>query len=138
MGVFAERWVAPLAEALRALGSERAWVVHGSGLDEMTTTGETRYTLTSITFDGADRIAHLAIVSSNTIKQAPAGGGLSVTMEIHTASEGRMDVNVDRGIVLHTETESTIDGSSRVDGGQAAMPPMRMHGTTKMSADLTK
>ena len=41
VGVFAERWVAPLAEALRVLGSERAWVVHGSGLDEMTTTGET-------------------------------------------------------------------------------------------------
>jgi anthranilate phosphoribosyltransferase len=41
VGVFAERWVQPLAEALAALGSERAWVVHGGGLDEMTTTGET-------------------------------------------------------------------------------------------------
>jgi len=41
VGVYAERWVAPLAEALKALGSDRAWVVHGCGLDEMTTTGET-------------------------------------------------------------------------------------------------
>jgi anthranilate phosphoribosyltransferase len=42
VGVYAERWVERLAEALAALGSERAWVVHGQGLDEMTTTGETR------------------------------------------------------------------------------------------------
>lgn len=41
IGVYAERWVKPLAEALGVLGSERAWVVHGAGLDEMTTTGET-------------------------------------------------------------------------------------------------
>ncbi len=42
VGVFAEHWLDPLAEALRALGSETIWVVHGSdGLDEVTTTGPT-------------------------------------------------------------------------------------------------
>jgi anthranilate phosphoribosyltransferase len=38
-GVFSRTWIAPMAEVLRQLGSERAWVVHGAdGIDELTTT----------------------------------------------------------------------------------------------------
>jgi anthranilate phosphoribosyltransferase len=42
LGVFSREWLQPLAEVLRALGSQRVWLVHGSdGLDEITTTGAT-------------------------------------------------------------------------------------------------
>lgn len=41
VGVYSARWIEPLARVLGALGGERAWVVHGQGMDEMTTTGET-------------------------------------------------------------------------------------------------
>jgi anthranilate phosphoribosyltransferase len=41
VGVFAPEWVVPMAEVLGRLGAERAWVVHGSGLDELTTAGVT-------------------------------------------------------------------------------------------------
>lgn len=42
LGVFARQWVEPLAHVLKRLGSEAAWIVHGSdGLDEITTTGPT-------------------------------------------------------------------------------------------------
>jgi anthranilate phosphoribosyltransferase len=40
VGVYHPRWLMPVAEALRRLGSACAWVVHGSdGLDELTITG---------------------------------------------------------------------------------------------------
>lgn len=41
MGVYDPRLLEPLAEVLGRLGAERAWTVHGQGLDELTTTGPT-------------------------------------------------------------------------------------------------
>ena len=38
-GVFASGWTRPVAEALGRLGTERAWIVHGQGLDELTLAG---------------------------------------------------------------------------------------------------
>jgi len=40
-GVYDPAWLAPMAETLGALGTERAWLVHGQGLDELTLAGET-------------------------------------------------------------------------------------------------
>jgi anthranilate phosphoribosyltransferase len=42
VGVFSPQWVEPIAHVLRELGTETAWVVHGDGLDEMTTAGKTQ------------------------------------------------------------------------------------------------
>jgi len=43
VGVFDGRWVEPIARALAELGTEKAWVVHGTdGLDEITVTAETQ------------------------------------------------------------------------------------------------
>jgi len=40
VGVFSRQWVEPVAQVLKLLGSESAWVAHGSdGLDEITTSG---------------------------------------------------------------------------------------------------
>jgi anthranilate phosphoribosyltransferase len=42
IGVYSRQWLKPMADALRSLGTEHAWLVHGSdGLDEITTTGPT-------------------------------------------------------------------------------------------------
>jgi anthranilate phosphoribosyltransferase len=67
LGVYAREWLEPMAEVLDALGTERAWVVHGSdGLDEMTTTGETHIAsldkgeVQLLDFDAVPRKAALA------------------------------------------------------------------------------
>jgi anthranilate phosphoribosyltransferase len=66
MGVYAERWVKPMAEVLGRLGAEHAWVVHGTdGLDELTTTGPS---LVAEWKDGAVR----------TFTVTPADAGLKV------------------------------------------------------------
>jgi len=67
LGVYAREWIEPMAEVLAVLGTEKAWVVHGSdGLDEMTTTGEThiaslnRGQIQLLDFDAVPRRATLA------------------------------------------------------------------------------
>ena len=40
LGVYDRKWLEPMAEALKSLGSTHAWIVHGAdGMDELTTTG---------------------------------------------------------------------------------------------------
>lgn len=66
LGVFSSEWVNPLAETLKALGSQRAWVVHGSdGLDELTVTG-------------ASQVADLKDGTVSTFEVTPEDAGLSM------------------------------------------------------------
>ncbi|MCC0019532.1 MAG: anthranilate phosphoribosyltransferase [Nitratireductor sp.] len=41
LGVFSPKWSVEIARVLRELGSQKVWVVHGDGFDEMTITGTT-------------------------------------------------------------------------------------------------
>jgi anthranilate phosphoribosyltransferase len=67
VGVFSRHWCEPLAHVLANLGSERAWVVHGSdGLDEITSTGPTA-------------VAALDKGTVTTFEVSPADVGLSPT-----------------------------------------------------------
>jgi anthranilate phosphoribosyltransferase len=66
VGVFADKWLEPLAHVLHTLGTERAWVVHGAdGLDELTVTGP----------------SHIAELNHGQVRRfaiSPADAGLSI------------------------------------------------------------
>ena len=76
LGVFAPQWLVPIAETLKDLGSEVVWVVHGDGMDEMTTTGTTHVTAlehgTIRSFTIEPEQFGLARVDKNAIKGADA------------------------------------------------------------------
>jgi anthranilate phosphoribosyltransferase len=64
IGVFSPDWVEPLAQVLKGLGHEHAWVLHGAGgLDELSTTG------TSL-------VAELKDGAVNTFEVTPQDAGL--------------------------------------------------------------
>ena len=52
-GAFAPEWLRPMAETLQRLGTERAWLVHGQGLDELTLAGESQ--VVALEADGSIR-----------------------------------------------------------------------------------
>jgi anthranilate phosphoribosyltransferase len=77
VGVFSRQWVLPLAQVLKNLGSEHAWVVHGSdGLDEITLTGPSFVAAlengTIRTFEVVPEEAGLARVGGAALKGADA------------------------------------------------------------------
>jgi anthranilate phosphoribosyltransferase len=76
-GVFSKDWVEPMAEVLRNLGCEAAWVVHGAdGLDELTTTGPSHVAALKdgaiTTFDVSPEDAGLPIAKAQDLKGGDA------------------------------------------------------------------
>jgi hypothetical protein len=106
----------------------------------MTTTGETKYTLSSITFDGADRIAHLTTKKTLAMSTGSPGNGASeFKLEQRITGDGTMDVNIDRGLTIHTAERINIDGTSRIAARSGSTErSMRMHGTMTLNTDLVK
>jgi anthranilate phosphoribosyltransferase len=93
VGVYDRRWVVPLAQVLGRLGSERAWVVHGSdGLDELTVTGDSAVAEWRagkvIEFEIDPRRAGLSLWPSAALKGGDAGDNAAALRRILDGEAG--------------------------------------------------
>ncbi len=132
LGVFSPRWLNPIAEVLRDLGSESIWVVHGDGMDEITTTGVTHVTALE---DGKIRSFDLTPkdfgVEPATINDLKGGDGIANAKALRDVLSGHKNAyrdvslcNAAAALVVAGKAETLSEGmriaSQSLDEGKAA------------------
>ncbi|KZM48060.1 anthranilate phosphoribosyltransferase [Labrenzia sp. OB1] len=133
VGVFDRKWVEPIARSLLDLGSEKAWVVHGSdGMDEITTTGPT---FVSALEDGAVRSfeispeqAGLPLARLEDLKGGlPAENATALRGVLAGAESAYRDIvlfNAAASLMVADKADNLKDGvdmaASAIDNGSAA------------------
>ncbi|MBI3435515.1 MAG: anthranilate phosphoribosyltransferase [Proteobacteria bacterium] len=121
VGVFARQWVEPLAHVLKNLGSERAYVVHGSdGLDEITTVGPTH---AAVLENGVVRVMDIAPEEFGFKRSTPEAlrGGDAATnaAALRAVLQGQKTPLRDVAIL---NAAAALDVAGRADGIAGALP----------------
>lgn len=131
LGVFDKDWVEPLAHVLRDLGSQTVWVVHGDGLDEMTTTGTTHIAAlengTIRTFDLTPEEVGLTRVGIEQLKGGDAQHNADALMTVLKGDKNPYReivlLNAGAALVIGGEAEDIRDGIAKagaaIDNGAA-------------------
>ncbi|MEQ1713484.1 MAG: anthranilate phosphoribosyltransferase [Hyphomicrobium sp.] len=133
LGVFAQHWVEPIAHVLKRLGSEHAWVVHGSdGLDELTTTGPTRVAELKdgaiAVFEVTPEMAGLPRATLAELKGGDAQVNAAAIRDVLAGKPGAFRdivlLNAAAALVVGAKSGSLLDGVERaaraIDSGAAA------------------
>ncbi|WP_394689428.1 anthranilate phosphoribosyltransferase [Hoeflea sp.] len=131
LGVFSPVWLEPIAEVLKDLGSETVWVVHGDGLDEMTTTGATQVVALENgairKFETTPEELDLKRVDLSALK---GGDGIHNAKALRKVLEGEIDayrdialLNAAGALVVAGQAETLQDGLTQaaqaIDSGAA-------------------
>ncbi|MGH6954131.1 MAG: anthranilate phosphoribosyltransferase [Alphaproteobacteria bacterium] len=108
VGVFDRKWVRPIAEVLGRLGSEAAWVVHGSdGLDELTLTSPSHVAALDggaiTTFDVSPEDAGLGRRAPAELKGGSAAENARALSDVLNAKPGAL-----RDFVLYNSAAALI------------------------------
>jgi hypothetical protein len=94
------------------------------------------FTLTSLNTVDGRRIAHLTTETSGSLSQPlPALAAGTVVMELQATGHGSMDVDLDRGIAIVSETVTTLEGVMKPPAGSGA-PAIHIHGTVTIGHTL--
>jgi anthranilate phosphoribosyltransferase/anthranilate synthase/phosphoribosyltransferase len=131
VGVYDPSWLRPIAETLRDLGTQSAWVVHSCGLDELTLAGESFVValkdgeITEFTLDAAD--AGLGRYPLSAIKGGDAAANAAALVEVLDGAQGAYRdtilFNAAAALIVAGKTTSLVDGVSRaalaIDSGAA-------------------
>ena len=132
VGVFNKAWLTPLAEVLKALGSERAWVVHGSdGLDEITIAGTTDVAAlkngTIRTFEIAPELVGLTRAAPESLKGGDAAHNAAALRAVldgeHSAYRDVSILNAAAALLVSGSaadlTEGVAMATTSLDSGSA-------------------
>lgn len=137
-GTFDAAWARPMAEALRSLGSERAWIVHGQGLDELTVAGPNSV----VALDG-DQMHEFTVTAEEAgLPMSPVAaikGGdaahnaaklLGLLQGDHGPYRDTVLLNAAAGLIVAGRTETLRDGVDRaartIDDGAALAALQRL------------
>ncbi len=131
IGVFDPAWARPVAETLRQLGTQSAWVVYGNGLDELTLDGENLVValkdgeISEFTLNAAD--AGLASAPQSAIKGGEAQQNAAALRNLLNGSSGAYRdtilLNTAAALIVAGKTISLEDGVrlavDAIDSGRA-------------------
>ena len=130
-GVYDPRWLAPMAETLHLLGTQRAWLVHGQGLDELTVAGESQVTeLKDGTLRSFSVTPEMAGLSCSPVDAIRGGDPATNAMALLALLRGEVSayrdtvlLNAAAGMVVAGRAGDLREGASlaaaAIDGGQA-------------------
>ena len=142
VGVPTSRFVEPLAKALGALGATRAWTVHGQGMDELTTTGETEVAEWK---DGAVRLFNItpeAVGLKRAVLEDLRGGSpqqnatalRALLAGERSAYRDIVLLNAAAGLLVADHVETLAEGieaaAASIDSGKAATALERLAAIT--------
>ena len=147
VGTFARQWTEPMARTLGNLGSEQAWVVHGSdGLDELTLTGPS---FVAELKDGAVRSFELTPEDAGLKRCAPealkGGDGAANALRIRALLDGEKGplrdfvlYNAGAALVIAGRAKDIKDGVAQagasIDQGRARAALDKLVAITKAPA----